>query len=51
MKVSSEGGASQLIRSILPEPDTRQKCLTVFAEALEEADRRGRDVYGRSPIL
>jgi hypothetical protein len=43
--VSSEGEARQLILSILPEPDTRQKVLTVFADALEEANRHGRDVW------
>lgn len=43
--VSSEGEARQLFLSILPEPDTRQKCLTVFADAIEEANRHGRDVW------
>jgi putative restriction endonuclease len=43
--VSSEGEAERLILSILPEPDTRQKVLSVFADAIEEANRHGRDVW------
>ncbi len=37
--VSSEGEAGQLLRSILPEPDTRQKCLKVFADAIRQRGR------------
>jgi hypothetical protein len=43
--VSSEGEAEQLICSILTEPDTRQQCLTVLAEGIEEANRHGRDLW------
>ncbi len=43
--VSSEGEAERLILSILPQSDTRQKVLTVFADAIEEANRHGRDVW------
>ncbi len=45
MKLGSEDEARQLILSILPEPDIRQKCLTVFAEAIEEANRHGRHMW------
>lgn len=31
--------------SILPESEARQKCLMVFADAVEEADLHGRDVW------
>lgn len=43
MALSSEGEAEQLILSVLPEEDIRQKCLTVFAEAIAEANIYGRD--------
>jgi hypothetical protein len=42
--VSSEGEARRLVLSVIPEPGTRQRCLIVFADAVEEANRHGRDV-------
>jgi hypothetical protein len=43
MTISSEGEARQHVLSILPDKDVRKKCLTVFAEAVAEADARGKD--------
>jgi len=43
MKLSGEDEARRFVTSILPEPGIRQKCLMVFADAIEEAHRCGRD--------
>ncbi len=43
MKLSSGDEAKRFVDSILPEPRTRQKVLTAFADAIEEANRSGRD--------
>ena len=43
--LGSESEARQLVLSVLPEPGTRQKCLMVFADAMEEANRHCRDVW------
>jgi hypothetical protein len=43
MKISSEDEANRFVVSILPEPGIRQKCLMVFADAIDEAHRCGRD--------
>ena len=42
-KVSNEGEAKQLVLSILPEDEVRKVCLTIFADAIAEADVHGRD--------
>lgn len=41
MKISSEGEAKELVLSVLPEMDVRQKCSTVFADSLAEANTYG----------
>jgi hypothetical protein len=45
MVLGSEGEARRLMLSVLPTPDTRHKCIVVFADAIEEANRHGRDVW------
>jgi hypothetical protein len=45
MTIGSEGEARQHIPSIFPEADIRQKCLVMFAEAIDEANRKGRDTW------
>src|SRR5918993_5329142 len=45
MKISSEDEAKQLVVSILPKTGIRQQCLTMFAEAIDEANRYGRDIW------
>ena len=43
MKLSSEDEAKRFVASILPEPRIRHKVLMVFADAIDEAHRSGRD--------
>ncbi len=43
MKSSSEDEAERFVVSVLPEAGIRQECLTMFADAVEEAHRCGRD--------
>jgi hypothetical protein len=43
MKISSEDEAKKFVASILPEPGIKQKCLMVFADAIDEAHLCGRD--------
>jgi hypothetical protein len=45
MELRSERDAERLVLSILPEKDIRQKCLTVFADAITEANVYGRDKW------
>ncbi len=45
MAIGSEGEARQHMLSIFPEADIRQKCLVMFAEAIDEANRQGRDTW------
>ncbi len=45
MGLSSEKEARRLVDSVLPEPDIRQKCLKVFADAIAEANVHGRDKW------
>ena len=41
MRIDSEGEAERLIRSIVRDATTRQRCLGAFADAVCEADRYG----------
>jgi hypothetical protein len=44
--LGSVGEASRLMLSVLPsDADVRQKCLMVFADAIERADGHGRNVW------
>ena|SRR5829696_3385780 len=45
MELRSERYAERLVLSIFPESGIRQKCLTVFADAIDEANRCGRDKW------
>lgn len=45
MKLGSEDKARRLVLSVLPKTEVRQRCLTVFAEAIDEANRCGRDKW------
>jgi hypothetical protein len=45
MKLSGEDEAKRFVDSILPKPGTRQKCLMVFADAIDEANRYDRDKW------
>lgn len=45
MALSNEGEAKQLVLSILRESGIRQKCLTMFADTIAEANIYGRDKW------
>lgn len=45
MKLSSEAEAEQLILSILPQTEIRQKCLMMLADSIAEANIYGRDKW------
>ena len=43
MAIRSEDDARRHMHSILPEPEEREKCLNVFADAIDRANGHSRD--------